>query len=202
MFRSFGTLEGGLKGFVLKRPRLFKPIIVSQLRKDPLLLSTVTNTITLTRFEAQNNANNQIPQEIEVVLDCRLIPETSTEEFLDGLHKNLNNENIEISVIRETQKAAATVPDRYYDALESALMDTYPGAGVVGILFPATTDNNYFREKGIPVYGIVPVFLSEDLLKTIHNVNERMPVQPLINGTEAFTHFLENMFKEYEELDQ
>lgn len=193
MLKAYGDLERGLKRFILKRPGFFKPIIVSQIKKDPMLLSTVTNTVTVTRFQDQKNEVNQIPQEITVMLDCRLIPETHTEEFLEDLRQRLNNNEIEISVVRETQNASPTVPDRYYEHFKASLMETYPDAGVIPVLFPATTDNNYFRNKGIPVYGIVPALLDEPLLRTIHNYNERIPLESVVLGAAVYRRFLESV---------
>jgi acetylornithine deacetylase/succinyl-diaminopimelate desuccinylase-like protein len=61
------------------------------------------------------------------------------------------------------------------------------------VLFPATTDNNYFRNAGVPVYGIIPAVLGEELMKAIHNYNERIPVESLVKGTEVYIRFLEKL---------
>ena len=190
MLKVYGNLEGGAKGFILRNPGFFKPVIAGRLRKDPILLATVTNTFTVTKFEKQDNEINQIPQNISVLLDCRLLPETPTQDFLDFLNGRMKNNRVEISVIRETEKAAATIPERYYGLLEESIRDTYPGAGVMPVLFPATTDNNYFRKMGVPVYGIVPVFLEYNLFKTVHNFNERISEESLGYGAEVYARFL------------
>lgn len=193
MFRAYGKMEKGITGMVLNKPGLFKPLIAGRLRKDPLLLSTVTNTMTITRFADQENEINQIPREAEVMLDCRLLPETQTDEFITYIRKRLKNDNIGISFIRETQNAPPTVPEKYYVMFCESLTETYPGAGIMPVLFPATTDNNYFRNAGVPVYGIIPAVLGEELIKTIHNYNERIPVESLVKGTEVYIRFLEKL---------
>ena len=124
---------------------------------------------------------------------CRLIPETPTEKFLEDLRLGLNNSEIEITVIRETQHASPTHPDQYYEHFKASLMDTYPNAGVIPVLFPATTDNNYYRNQGIPVYGIVPALLEESLLRTIHNYNERIPVESVVLGASVYRRFLDKV---------
>jgi acetylornithine deacetylase/succinyl-diaminopimelate desuccinylase-like protein len=78
---------------VLNKPGLFKPVIAGRLKKDPLLHSTVTNTMTITRFTDQENEINQIPQEAAVMLDCRLLPETPTDEFITYIRKRLKTED-------------------------------------------------------------------------------------------------------------
>lgn len=193
MFRAYGKLEKGLTGIVLNKPGLFKPLIAGRLRKDPLLLSTVTNTMTITRFADQENEINQIPQEAAVMLDCRLLPGTPTEEFTGFIRKRLKADNIDISIIRETQNAPPTVPEKYYGIFCESLTETYPGAGIMPVLFPATTDNNYFRNAGVPVYGIIPAVFGEELMKAIHNYNERIPVESLVKGTEVYIRFIEKL---------
>ncbi len=193
MFRAYGKMEKGITGMVLNKPGFFKPLIAGRLRKDPLLLSTVTNTLTITRFADQGNEINQIPCEAEVMLDCRLLPETQTDEFITYVRKRLKNKNIDISVISETQNAAPTVTEKFYVMFCEALTETYPGAGIMPVLFPATTDNNYFRNAGVPVYGIIPAVLEEEIMKAIHNYNERIPVESLVKGTEVYIRFLEKL---------
>ncbi|HQG77802.1 MAG TPA: M20/M25/M40 family metallo-hydrolase [Bacteroidales bacterium] len=195
MFRNYGKLEKGITRLVLGKPGLFKPVIAGVVKKDPLLLSSVTNTITITRFRGQENEVNQIPQEVEVMLDCRLLPETPTDEFINLLGRKLKNNDIEISVLIETQNAAPTVPDKYYDMFCESLDEAYPGSGILPVLFPATTDNNYFRSAGIPVYGIIPAIFSEEEMKSIHNFNERISVGALEKGTEVYMRFLGKLLR-------
>ncbi|MDF1558983.1 MAG: M20/M25/M40 family metallo-hydrolase [Bacteroidales bacterium] len=191
MFRNLGKLEGGLTGFLISHPVLFKPLVAGGLRKNPLMASTVTNTVTITHLATTECGINQIPQEITAFLDCRLLPGTSTTHFLSYLWQKLDNSHIELSVIEETQGSDSTVPDRYYSLLAESIEDVYPDAGVVPVLFPATSDNNYFRNAGVPVYGVIPVLISQQLLETIHNYNERIPVEALHYGTEVYRLFLE-----------
>lgn len=196
MLRAFGEMERGVTGFLLKNPVLFKPLVAGGLRKNPLMLSTVTNTITLTHIASEETDINQIPQEVSAFLDCRLLPETSTAWFLDYVGRKLADTLISINIITETQNAASTTPDRYYELFVEALLETYPGCGIIPVLFPATTDNNYFRNKGLPVFGVIPVILDQKLLETIHNYDERLPVDALISGTEVYTRFIEKLLPE------
>ena len=193
MFNALGRLEGGIKRCVLGSPRLFKPVIAASLRKDPLMLSAVTNTVTVTRFISPGTEINQIPQDVSALLDCRLLPETGTDEFLDYLRKKMRNDSIDIEIVEETRNAPTTDTGDYFRMLGDAIAETYEDAAVVPILFPATTDNNFFRAEGIPVLGTIPVCLTQDLLETIHNYNERIPVEALVRGTETYRRFIRKL---------
>ncbi len=193
MLRSYGRLRKGIPGFILKNPVIFRPLVTTGLKKNHLMLSTVTNTTTITGIFNPDTDINQIPQEITVLLDCRLLPCTSTQDFMSLLEKKLGNDLIEITLIEETRNATTTVPDSFYRLFCDALGEIYPGSEVIPVMFPATTDNNYFRNKGIPVFGIIPSVLDRGLLETIHNYDERIPVEAVVSGTRVYMRFLEKV---------
>jgi acetylornithine deacetylase/succinyl-diaminopimelate desuccinylase-like protein len=198
--KELGRIEGGIRGFVLKNARFFKPLIAAKLRKDPLVLSTLTNTITLTQIGNPSGATNQIAQETVAELDCRLLPGYSTQDFLNNLNKKIRHKNTTIRVINQSQEAPASPMNDHYRRLADALKNEYPDSEVVPVLFPAVTDNNQFRKHGVPTYGINPVCLSKDLLKTIHNINERIPVTAIDHGASVYYHLLESINGEVTDL--
>ena len=89
MFKELGEMESGLKGLALRNIQLFKPIISSTMRKEPLISSLVTNTITLTNINNPKGRSNVISQYAEATLDCRLLPETNTNDFIKYIEKLL-----------------------------------------------------------------------------------------------------------------
>lgn len=198
--KELGDIEGGLRGFVLKNIVLFKPFVASKLRKDPLVMSTLSNTLTLTRIRNPEGSTNQIAQETFAELDCRLLPGYSTKKFIGKLDKKIRKKNTTIEIINQSHEADASPVGKYYYNLAEALKKVYPDCSVVPILFPAVTDNNHFRSHGIPTYGINPVCLNKDLLKTIHNVNERISVENLEDGIMVYYNVLDVMSRNRAEL--
>jgi carboxypeptidase PM20D1 len=186
MFYELGRVEGGLRGMALRNIWLFRPFVVPSLRQDQAVFSLITNTATITSINSPPGAANQISQEIVAILDCRLLPETETEDFIHDLKKALGNEDIRIRIIHEREKIPATQVDGFYYYMKEALEAVYPGAGVLPILAPASNDNSYFRGHGIPTYGILPVYIPVYLLETIHNVDERIPVEALEQGVDVY----------------
>ena len=192
--KQLGEVEGGLRGFILKNAKLFKPLIAAKIRKNPLIMSTLSNTITLTRINnPAGGSTNQIAQETFADLDCRLLPGYSSKKFIDELNKKIKKKNTTISIINQSREAEASPEGEKYQLLVDALKKVYPNSSVVPILFPAVTDNNHFRSHGIPTYGINPVCLSMDLLKTIHNVNERISIANVEDGIMVYYNILREM---------
>lgn len=198
-FRELGALEGGMRGFVLRNIGLFKPLVAGQLRKQPMVMAALSNTMVLTNLNNPEGAFNQIAQKTVAQFDCRLLPGANNEEFLGEVKKRLRPGAWSLQVLGESPEAGASVPGRYYRLLETALKAEYPEAGVLPILFPAITDNNFFRARGIPTYGIHPVLLSNQLLKTVHNPDERIPIACLERGIRVYMNLLEGEYEMHRE---
>jgi carboxypeptidase PM20D1 len=186
MFNELGKIEGGVRGLALRNIWLFRPFVIRSLRQEEVIFSLITNTATITSINSPPGAANQIPQEIVAVLDCRLLPETDTEDFIADLRRIFSNDAISINIIHERERTDSSETGEYFDFMKEALRAVYEGAGVIPVLAPASNDNNYFRALGIPAYGILPVYIPVYLLETIHNVNERIPVDALENGVAVY----------------
>ncbi|MCM5663147.1 M20/M25/M40 family metallo-hydrolase [Galbibacter mesophilus] len=192
MLKDMGKLEKGLTGFAMRHPKLFRMFITPQLRKQPELFSIFSNTITLTSLESNNDVVNVIPSEATALLDCRLLPGASKEEFIEDIKKRLKNEDIEISVIYSMPKMQSSDDNSiYFKNLKKAIEKTYPDIDVVTISLPNTSDAGVFRAKGILTYTTVPIVLDMSYLDNIHSENERIPRGIMVKGKETYTNFIE-----------
>lgn len=198
MFKEMGKLEGGMKGLVLKNIDFFKPFVKNKLKTEPVIYAMLSNTITLTNLVNQDGAINQIASESSAILDCRLLPNTKTKDFINNLRHLIRNTDVSIEIIKETPPGGYSVPDEFYEALKSSIFTVYGKVGIGPIIFPANNDNNYFRSYGVPAFGIIPVFLENELIESIHNVNERMPVKALNEGEETYRQLIFNILKNIE----
>lgn len=192
MLKGLGELEKGLTGFAMRHPRLFKMFITPQLRKQPELFALFSNTITLTSLDSENDVVNVIPSEVTALLDCRLLPKTDADEFLEDLKKRLKNPNIEVSTIYKTPKMKSSDPDNeFFHHLKTAIEKNYPEAKVLSIMLPNTSDAGLFRAKGINTYTTVPINISRKYLENIHSENERIPRGVLNEGKATYVDFIE-----------
>lgn len=105
----------------------------------------------------------------------------------------INDDIVEIDIIDRGMVSAGTVPDKYFALLASAIEKEFTDSKVIPMLLPASTDNNFFRALGIPVYGINPMMVSDKQLKAIHNYNEFIKIEDLTKGIVVFSSFLENL---------
>jgi acetylornithine deacetylase/succinyl-diaminopimelate desuccinylase-like protein len=191
MLKSIGQYEKGIKGFVMRHPRTFKPLLAPSIREIPLLQALFSNTVTITGIKTPSCAVNVIADEISATLDCRLLPGEKGDKFIKILEKAFDNTPVEVTILSRPPDASYSKPDRFFTLLKEAITDTEPNAAVLPILFPASTDNNYFRNKGAITYGFCGTFLRRDLLESVHNFNERLPIEQLVKASAIYKRFLE-----------
>jgi carboxypeptidase PM20D1 len=198
MFRDLGKLRGGLKGFVMRKIhwKLFRPALRKQLRKEPQLASLTGNSMSLSYLGNPDGGVNQHASEAFAMIDCRLLPGVDPDSFIEGIRDIIADSNISIRPVMKGPPASFNKENHYYALLSQSITTVFPGAVVVPVLFPATTDNNYFRGRGYPVYGLNPFILSMEQIGSIHNVNENISLEAVITGIEVFREFISGVMKE------
>jgi len=124
---------------------------------------------------------NVIPERAAARLDIRLLPDTDAQAFLADVRRALGD-GFDVKVLLTAAPAAPSpAGGRFYSALEKALGRQGP---VVPTFVPGFTDSRFFRERGIPAYGVSPFALSAEDSRGIHSPNERIPLVELDRGVE------------------
>ncbi len=187
MFKDLGRMEGGFKGFLIKNSYKWYawPIMKSYFLEGGPFNILVSNSITITKMSTESSEYNSIPQSAFAILDCRLLPGTNEKMFLTKIRLLAGNK-VNISVIHAGIDVEDSPVNESFLFMEKALKHNFENSKVVPFLFPASSDNNYFRALKIPVYGIVPMVTTDDIMQRIHNSNEKMPINQLIKGYDTY----------------
>jgi carboxypeptidase PM20D1 len=197
MFKGIGKNTGGLKGFAIKHVNfpLFKPFLRQQIRKNPELELILCDNITISNIEVAKSFPNQNPQEAFAMLDCRYLPNSHPDKIIAEVKKIINDSVIHISIERKGSPQYETTPEFFYDELKQAVIEIFPNSVVLPVLFPASSDNSYYRTWGCPVYGLNPMIVSTGQIQAIHNYNEYIDLDDIENGIKVFENFLESVQK-------
>ncbi len=149
---------------------------------DPLLHNTVNATIV-----HGGDKTNVIPAQIELELDCRLLPGFGPEDLLAEL-RPLAGDDIELEVFRYEQ-CPQTQDLVLFDSLAGVLRELDPGAKPMPLLLAGVTDARFFARLGIQTYGFLPMQLPADLrfIELIHAADERVPAATLEFGAGAIS---------------
>jgi acetylornithine deacetylase/succinyl-diaminopimelate desuccinylase-like protein len=153
-----------------------------QLMATPALAAVLHDMISLNVLNAGVKVN-VVPDRAEAELDCRVLPGTDIDEFMDYVRESLDDPAIQISLGKEIEICGASPTDnQYYRAIEEVIEKDYPEAICSPFLLPGTSDSRFFRLIGVPSYGIIPAKLELEDISRIHGVNERIAVADLKEG--------------------
>jgi acetylornithine deacetylase/succinyl-diaminopimelate desuccinylase-like protein len=161
------ALTNGVLGLLGSRGRTFDPLF--------------HNTVSLTVVKASDKIN-VIPSEVTFELDGRLLPGFGPEDMIAELRQVIGPE-VTLEVMRYDPCPAE--PDMsLFATLGDVLREADPDGVPVPLLLTAVTDARYFSRLGIQTYGFLPMQLPEDFdfTRTIHGVDERIPVRALEFG--------------------
>jgi acetylornithine deacetylase/succinyl-diaminopimelate desuccinylase-like protein len=136
-----------------------------------------------TRLEG-GHANNALPQLAAANVNCRMLPDERPEGVIEALRTAANDTAVHISVASEPVPSPASplVPE-VLEPVDSITAAMWPGAAVVPSMETGASDGLYFRNAGIPVYGISGVMLDEDDIRA-HGRDERIRVESFYQGVE------------------
>lgn len=138
------------------------------------------DSVQVTRLEGSHRINI-LPAEARAQIDVRLLPDTDAEAFLDRIQDALGSQ-IETRILLSAPPSPPSPTSHpVYRLLRESLA---PEGPVVPAFIPGFTDSRYFRERGIPAYGIAPFAASGDDQTGIHAADERLSLAELDRGVE------------------
>ena len=178
----FEDIERGLKA----------PAFSKRLTSNPIYNAMIRDTISLTILQGGSKVN-VIPSESTATLDCRLIPGSSKENFLNEIKKRLGDE-IEVEVISDSHSLPPSPFDTdLFRAIQQFAAKNDPGCPVVPYLLAGATDSRLLREKGVITYDFCPFRLTEKEMLIIHGNDERIALENLRFGTKLLVEIIKEV---------
>ncbi|GGF32535.1 M20/M25/M40 family metallo-hydrolase [Subtercola lobariae] len=133
---------------------------------------------------------NVIPDRAEAMIDVRVLPGDEVEVL--ARIRELAGPDIELEIMHEDVGLETDFQGPLVDQMISSLNRFDPGAEVLPYLLSAGTDNKALSLLGIKGYGFAPLQLPADLdfPALFHGVDERVPLDALVFGTDVLTDLL------------
>lgn len=146
----------------------------------PGMANLFLDTAQVTVLEAGERIN-VIPGEARARIDVRLLPDTDEQAYLRQVEALLGGD-VQVEVLLQAPRAEPSPTDTAaYRVLERTLGGEAP---VVPAMISGFTDSRYFREHGIPAYGVSPFLVEAEDLLGIHGTDERIPLEAFDAGVE------------------
>ncbi len=124
---------------------------------------------------------NVISGEARARLDIRLLPDTDADVFLAEV-KRLLGKDFSVRILLSAPPAPPSpASGRLFEVLQRTLGTEGP---VVPAFISGITDSRFFRERGIPAYGVSPFKVAGEDARGIHGPDERISLAELDRGVE------------------
>lgn len=121
---------------------------------------------------------NVIPSEASAMLDIRMLPDESVEEFYAKLAAVIDDPRVEIIPEKIYRPAAppSEIDNEMFQTLERVALEMYPKSTVLPMMATGATDMAQVRAKGMQCYGIGPARSVEEINSGFgaHGDNERI----------------------------
>lgn len=151
----------------------------AQLRTDPGNVGQTGTTCVVTMVSA-GHAPNALPQRATANVNCRIFPGTPVAAVQATLAEVIGDPAVGIKQKDSGAVASDASPLRpdLMRVVTAAVHARFPGVPVVPVMASGATDSMWFRAKGVPSYGISPIFMkASDSFS--HGLNERTPLSEI-----------------------
>lgn len=156
------------------------------------IIPMLTNTVSPTMLKA-GTVPNVIPEEVEVVVDGRILPGQNKEELINEFRKMAGN-GFEYEVIKYAPPIEVDFENEFFDLMRRVVKDFQPDVKVVPFLNPGFTDGKWFSQIGIKWYGFTPLVVTPDsdfnYVEMVHCINERVEEKAVEEGATLLEKFL------------
>jgi acetylornithine deacetylase/succinyl-diaminopimelate desuccinylase-like protein len=154
-----------------------------------LVGATMRDSANPTMLKAGYKAN-VIPATAEAVVDCRVLP--GRQAAFEATVDELIGPDVSREWIAELPSYETTFDGDLVDAMNASLLTVDPEARIVPYMLSGGTDAKHFARLGIRCFGFIPLRLPPELdfAALFHGVDERVPIESLIFGTDVLEHFL------------
>ncbi len=163
---------------------------VKRLSGSPYYNALMRTTCVATRLEA-GHADNALPQTARATINCRILPQENANDIHRKLKEVVADERIAVTFIKESKPSPPSpLSTEIMRPIESITTAMWKNVPVVPIMGTGATDSLYFRQVGVPMYGVSGLFSDIDDNRS-HGRDERVGVREFFESQE----FLDRLVK-------
>jgi acetylornithine deacetylase/succinyl-diaminopimelate desuccinylase-like protein len=162
---------------------------------SPTWNSMLRTTCVATVLEG-GHAVNALPQLAAANVNCRILPEDSTEYVQSTLKKVVADEQVKLTLVEdEGHSPILPVNPEVMQAIRKVSQTLWPGVPIVPTMSTGATDGRYLRLAGIPTFGIQGFFIDRDDVRA-HGRDERMGVEAFYEGQNFLYELVKTLAKQ------
>ncbi len=182
-FTRTADIVGGEMGAMMRRvvanPR--DEQAVAFVATDPAYNSRMRTSCVATLLDG-GHAPNALPQRATANVNCRILPDEDPTVVLQRLRAAVGDAEVAVEMQGQaTESPPSPLTPEVLGPIERITNEMWPGVPVIPTMSTGATDGLYFRNAGIPVYGVSGLFYENP---NSHGMNENIPVKSFYEGQE------------------
>jgi len=168
---------------------------LATLRSEPGLIGQTGTTCVATMVNA-GHATNALPQRATANINCRIFPGTSVEAVAATLTRVVGDPELKLKTLDSGTVASPASPLRpdLTKLVSDGIHARFPGVPIVPAMSAGASDSMWFRAKGVPSYGVSPIFMKGSD-SFAHGLNERTPLSELAPSIVYYKALLKGLTK-------
>ncbi|HEX6559352.1 MAG TPA: M20/M25/M40 family metallo-hydrolase, partial [Longimicrobiales bacterium] len=128
----------------------------ARLAEQPYYNALMRTTCVATMLQG-GHAENALPQMARATINCRILPGKSADDVEQTLQRVLADDKIKLARLAPPKPSdPSPLTPEIMGAVERVTNELWPGIPVVPVMGTGATDGLYFRQAGIPTYGLGP----------------------------------------------
>jgi acetylornithine deacetylase/succinyl-diaminopimelate desuccinylase-like protein len=157
---------------------------IATITADPRYNSMLRTTCVATGLSG-GHATNALPQLAEANINCRIYPDETAEQVRASLTLAIGDTTVEV-LIRSQRPPSPSSPllDEVMQPVERITRELFGNIPVIPVMSTGATDSRFFRQRGVPAFGVSGIFLDPTVDARAHGRDERMRVQSYYEGQE------------------
>ena len=139
------------------------------------------------------HAENALPQRAGATVNCRILPGVDPDSVQATLAEIVANPDVSITPVAVPRPSPPSpLTEEVMEPIRSITQAMWPEVVVIPTMSTGATDGLYFRNAGIPVYGVSGLFGDMEDVRA-HGRVERIAVSSFFEGLE----FLDRLVRSY-----
>lgn len=163
------------------------------LEERPLTNALLRSTMAVTVIEG-GIKDNVLPALARAAVSARLLPGDRPGDIVEHIRKVIDDEAVQVRLVEDAFWDAAPVSPvegPAYTSLADTVRQIFPDVAVAPALLPAVTDSRHYSRVCSHVYRFSPYLLDPALQRTVHGIDERIPVDALERMIQFYTQIIQ-----------
>lgn len=172
---------------------LFQPLILNEYEKSDEGRALLRTTEVATVINA-GMKENVIPSLVTAKINFRVLNDETTKDVIARAEKTINDTLVKITAGELYEPSRNSSSSTYgFKLIQQTTAEVFPDAIVAPFLMLGSTDSKHFQDITENTYRFFPVRMNNDLLGTVHGIDERIGVKDYMETISFYETMLLNI---------